>query len=58
MQTLKNKNYPVKTGIEICNFKNQARIKEIIAPYQFDYIIGSVHFINGWGYDFSDLLPV
>ena len=58
MQTLKDKNYPVKTGIEICNFKNQARVKEIIAPYQFDYIIGSVHFINGWGYDFSDLLPV
>lgn len=56
MNMLKEKNYPVKTGIEICNFHNQDRVREIIAPYSFDYVIGSVHFIKGWGYDFSDLL--
>lgn len=52
---LKEKGYPVKTGIEICNFQNQARVGEILAPYQFDYIIGSVHFLQGWGYDFADI---
>lgn len=58
MNSLKEKGYPVKTGIEICNFKNQAKIKEIINNYDFDYIIGSVHFLKGWGYDFSDIKQV
>jgi histidinol-phosphatase (PHP family) len=55
MNMLKKKGYPVKTGIEICNFKNQAKVAEIIAPYDFDYVIGSVHYLHGWGYDFSDI---
>lgn len=55
MAELKAQGYPVKTGIEICNFKNQERVKEIIAQYDFDYIIGSVHFLQGWGYDFADM---
>ena len=58
MNSLKEKGYPVKTGIEICNFKNQAKIKVIINNYDFDYIIGSVHFLKGWGYDFSDIKQV
>lgn len=55
MNELKEKGYPVKTGIEICNFQNQKRVKEIIGKYDFDYVIGSVHFLKGWGYDFSDI---
>lgn len=58
MNSLKEKGYPVKTGIEICNFKNQKRVKEIISKYDFDYVIGSVHFLKGWGYDFSDIKQV
>ena len=58
MNTLKEKGYPVKIGIEICNFKNQDKVKEIIKDYEFDYIIGSVHFLNGWGYDFADIKQV
>lgn len=53
MDKLKAKGYPVKTGIEICNFRNQQRVKEIIDQYPFDYIIGSIHYLHGWGYDFS-----
>ncbi len=53
MNTLKEKGYPVKTGIEICNFCNQKAVEEIIRGYDFDYIIGSVHYLHGWGYDFS-----
>lgn len=55
METLKKKGYPVKTGIEICNFKNQCRVAEIIEKYPFDYVIGSIHYLKGWGYDFSDI---
>lgn len=55
MDMLKEKGYPVKTGIEICNFKDQARVREIIAPYPFDYVIGSVHYLRGWGYDFAEI---
>ncbi len=52
---LKEKGYPVKFGIEICNFKNQEKVKEIISKYNFDYIILSIHFIKGWGFDFNSL---
>lgn len=55
MNMLKDKGYPVKTSIEVCNFRNQQRVRDILKQYRFDYIIGSVHFLNGWGYDFSDL---
>lgn len=55
MNSLKKQGYPVKTGIEVCNFKNQQRVADILEEYKFDYIIGSVHFINSWGFDFSDL---
>ena len=58
MQMLKEKGYPVKIGIEICNFKNQEKVRAIIKDYEFDYIIGSVHFLNGWGYDFADIKQV
>ena len=55
MNSCKKQGYPVKTGIEICNFKNQQWVADILKEYNFDYIIGSVHFINSWGFDFSDL---
>lgn len=55
MNQLKQKGYPVKTGIEICNFKEQESVKKILQKYEFDYVIGSVHFLRGWGYDFADL---
>ena len=58
MHGLKEKGYPVKIGIEICNFQNQAKVKEIIDRYDFDYVIGSVHFLKGWGYDFADIKQV
>lgn len=52
---LKSKNYPVKFGIEICNFKDQKKVENIISKYEFDYIIGSIHFIDGWAYDSSEI---
>ncbi len=58
MDSLKQKGYPVKTGIEVCNFRDQERVRAILGQYQFDYIIGSVHFLKGWGYDFADIKQV
>ena len=39
----------------MCNFKNQEKVKEILSKYDFDYLIVSIHFIKGWGFDFSAL---
>lgn len=47
--------HTVKTGIEVCNFQNQAAVKKILERYDFDYIIGSVHFIRGWAYDSAEI---
>ncbi|MBR2179657.1 MAG: histidinol-phosphatase [Selenomonadaceae bacterium] len=49
------KNHNVKTGIEVCNFQDQSAVKKILAAYNFDYIIGSVHFLRGWAYDSSEI---
>lgn len=55
MAQLRELGYKVKTGIEVCNFQNQAKVKEILAGYDFDYIIGSIHFIKGWAYDSAEI---
>lgn len=55
MTKLQNLGYNVKIGIEVCNFQNQEAVKKILTPYQFDYIIGSIHFLHGWAYDSSEI---
>ena len=45
----------VKIGIEVCNFQDQAKVRDILKDYDFDYIIGSVHFLRGWAYDSSEI---
>ena len=34
--------HQVKIGIEVCNFQDQAKVRDILKDYDFDYIIGSV----------------
>ena len=46
----------VKIGIEVCNFQDQAAVKKILDAWDFDYRIGSVHFLWGWLCDSKDLL--
>lgn len=55
IQNLRTLGYKVKIGIEVCNFQNQDKVREILAPYKFDYIIGSIHFLHGWAYDSSPI---
>lgn len=54
MKKLKEK-YSVKIGIEVCNFQNQDKVKKILENYDFDYVIGSIHFLDGWAYDSSEI---
>ena len=45
----------VKIGIEVCNFRDQAAVADILSGHEFDYVIGSVHYVHGWGYDFAEV---
>lgn len=54
MSNLRRK-HKVKIGIEVCNFKNQQKVAKILEDYDFDYVIGSVHFLDGWAYDSSEI---
>lgn len=50
------KEHTVRTGIEVCNFQDQEKVKDILKEYDFDYVIGSVHFLHGWAYDCSEII--
>lgn len=42
----------VRLGIEVDYLDEYAgRQAEILAGYPFDYVMGSVHFLDGWGFD-------
>lgn len=42
----------IKLGIEADYVPgNESYLKEILAKYDFDYVIGSVHFIGDWAFD-------
>ncbi|AJS59945.1 PHP domain-containing protein [Paenibacillus sp. IHBB 10380] len=42
-------------GIEADYFPgSQEKLKTLLAPYQLDYVIGSVHFYEGWKFDNPD----
>lgn len=55
MDKLRAHGHRVKTGIEVCNFRQQDRVRELLAGRPFDYVIGSVHFLHGWAYDSSEI---
>lgn len=45
----------LKLGIEADYFiGGENELKELLALGNFDYVIGSVHFLNGWGFDNPD----
>lgn len=46
------KGVQLKLGIEVDYFiGGENELQDILRPYEFDYIIGSVHFYDGWGFD-------
>ena len=55
MEKLRRRHPSFKTGIEVCNFEEQDKVRDILRDYPFDYIIGSVHFLRGWAYDSAEI---
>ena len=56
---VRKRNYPVKLlfGLEVCYFPNKEKqLKEVLDKYRdfFDFYIGSVHHIDGFGYDLGE----
>jgi histidinol-phosphatase (PHP family) len=48
----KRRAYPVKLGLEVDYQPDRAEeLDEILAPYPWDYLIGSIHFIDGLAID-------
>ncbi|RDW15367.1 histidinol phosphate phosphatase domain-containing protein [Oceanobacillus chungangensis] len=46
----------LKLGIEADYFNGgEAELASLLSGYDFDYIIGSVHFYDGWGFDNPEL---
>ncbi len=45
---------PIKIGIEVDFFPSQKeRLREILKHYSFDYVLGSVHFLDKWSFDYD-----
>ena len=51
----KARGLPVKLGLEV-DFEpgRERQVLELIAPYPWDYLVGSVHWIDGWDFVRSD----
>lgn len=48
--------FPVSLGVEADYFPGgEAELGELLSRYEFDYVIGSVHFYEGWGFDNPDV---
>ncbi len=48
----KRQGYPVKLGLEVDWVPSRAdRLAELLRPYPWDYLLGSIHFIDGLGID-------
>lgn len=57
IETLKDTQYPVKVkfGLEVCYIPETADVlASILDEYEFDFLTGSVHWIDGWGFDHPD----
>ena len=54
IRKVKDIEYPVKVkfGLEVCYIPETADIlRNILEKYDFDFLTGSVHWIDGWGFD-------
>ncbi|NHN35194.1 PHP domain-containing protein [Paenibacillus agricola] len=39
-------------GVEVDYFPGgEDELRELLSHYEFDYVIGSIHFLDGWGFD-------
>ena len=56
VQKAKAKGYNVKLGIELDFIPGKEKeIADFLKPYPWDYVIGSVHWIDDWGFDLAEM---
>ena len=56
IQKAREEGIPVKFGIEMDYFPGKEKeIAEFLERYPFDYVIGSVHWIDQWGFDLAEM---
>lgn len=54
IETIKTTKYPIKVkfGLEVCYIpEKEDKLANILDEYKFDFLTGSVHWIDGWGFD-------
>lgn len=54
IQSMRQKSFPViiKFGLEICYFPDCEKIiKSIISGFDWDFLTGAIHWVEGWGFD-------
>ncbi len=52
----KKQGLPVKLGIELDYIPNKEKeIENFLKDYPWDYVIGSVHWIDNWGFDLQEM---
>jgi histidinol-phosphatase (PHP family) len=52
VEEAKRRGLPVKAGLEVDYFPGiEAQLAELLAPYPWDYLLGSVHFVDGFAVD-------
>jgi len=54
IDTVQGNIYPVsvKFGLEVCYIPETSdKLADILSKYNFDFLTGSVHWIDGWGFD-------
>jgi histidinol-phosphatase (PHP family) len=54
IKSVKGRIYPVKVkfGLEVCYIPETAdQLSDCLKQYDFDFLTGSVHWIDGWGFD-------
>lgn len=53
-EAVRNADFPiaVRCGLEVCYFPGETEaIRAVVAGYDWDFLTGSVHWIDGWGFD-------
>jgi histidinol-phosphatase (PHP family) len=52
IESAKDRGLPVKLGLEVDYWPDKIEaVLELLEPYPFDFLIGSIHWIGGWSYD-------
>ncbi len=54
IEQIKQENLPleVKFGLEVCYFpEHEQTIRQIVSAFPWDFLTGSIHWIDGWGFD-------